>query len=422
MNNMEKYDKALTEGTISPRRLGKKRMKAFIEAVSEIAAPMLVEAVVTAHNALFEYGSFGGGVQFGRGGAQFGRGGQYGRGRQYGRPQYGSTPGGVRYKSETGPYSTKRTYNGNDLVRTNDRYQPPTSANTDFYLQNPQGSAAERHYNNVIVNEPRPTFDPRGERQTQIRMHNADPWDVQRKTEVQMPKAPPPTEPPKVEPPQVVQAPKAEPPKVECPPVCAAPEQNAAQPTKVEKPKEAKKPAPQYKWKDSDFQEIRGEQCSTTHPYVVNLVSYSSNNKKTAAYQAKHEYDDGVKGVYIYQYDGQAHNSSRKDVWRVRIGFFKSRAAARTYVIKHVKDRDQFKWWIARCDAQNASGDKMKPNTFQLAENIKDSDCIDESSSKKPQEQNPVNTPQNPTEDNKAPQGNAKETEHKNILDYASGK
>ena len=148
-------------------------------------------------------------------------------------------------------------------------------------------------------------------------------------------------------------------------------------------------------------------------------MSYSSNNKKTAAYQAKHEFDEGVKGVYIYQYDGQAHNSSRKDVWRVRIGFFKSRAAARAYVIKHVKDRDQFKWWIARCDAENASGDKMKPNTFQLAQNIKDSDCIDESSVKKPTEDKTVNTPQKPTEDNKAQQGNAKETEHKNILDYA---
>lgn len=388
MNNRERYDVALMEGESSPRSIARKRMKAFIEAVSEVAPPALVEEVVTAHNALFEYGSFGGGFHVGVGQG----GGQYGR--PHGRVQYGVTPNGVRRRSETGPYSTKHTYNGNDLVRTNDRYKPPTSANADWHLQTPQGSTAYKHYNDVIVNEPRPTIDPRAyDRQTSIKVHNEDPWETRRKSETLPP--PPPVPPPPLPQPKPVAAPQmqcppVDPPKVECPPVCAAPEKNAAQPTKVEKPKEVQKPKPAYKWKDSDFQEITGPQCSTTHPYVVNLVSYSSNNKKTAAYQAKHEYDEGVKGVYIYQYDGQAHNSSRKDVWRVRIGFFKSRAAARTYVIKHVKDRDQFKWWIARCDAQNASGDKMKPNTFQLAESIKDSDCIDESSAKKPQEQKPA--------------------------------
>ena len=56
MNNMQRYDIALMEG-VSPKRLAKKRMKAFIEAVSEIAPRALVEAVVTAHNALFEFAS-----------------------------------------------------------------------------------------------------------------------------------------------------------------------------------------------------------------------------------------------------------------------------------------------------------------------------------------------------------------------------
>lgn len=393
MNNREKYDVALMEGTLSPKRIAKKRFRAFVEAVSEIAPRELVEAVASAHRALFEY-------------------------------REGVTREGVRFRTglgatdprKTNRWSEKTRFNGNDAVARNASLQPPTGANVIAWQKfNPRGNAADKHYEQIEMNRSRQKIDPRGY-EARVNMHANDAWD-------NVPPPPPQVEPPTPvrQPEPKVEPPKVEPPKVECPPVCPEPKKVTEAPVKtqaLQKP-EKKAPAPQYKWKDSDFQEIRGEQCNPKYPYVVNLVSYSSNNKKTAAYQAKHEFDEGVKGVYIYQYDGQAHNSSRKDVWRVRIGFFKSRAAARTYVIKHVKDRDQFKWWIARCDAENASGDKMKPNTFQLAENIKDSDCIDESSSKKPTEQKTVNTPQKPTEDNKAQQGNAKETEHKNILDYA---
>ncbi len=67
------------------------------------------------------------------------------------------------------------------------------------------------------------------------------------------------------------------------------PSKNDAGTPKKEAPK---KPAPAYKWKDTDFVPIEGEQCSETHPYVVNLVSHSSENRKSAAYQAKHELDE----------------------------------------------------------------------------------------------------------------------------------
>ena len=391
MNNREKYDVALMEGTLSPKRIAKKRFRAFVEAVSEIAPRELVEAVANAHRALFEY-------------------------------REGVTREGVRFRTglgatdprKTNRWSEKTRFNGNDAVARNASLQPPTGANVIAWQKfNSRGNAADKHYEQIEMNRSRQKIDPRGY-ETRVNMHANDSWDM-----VPPPQVEPPT--PVRQPAPKVEPPKVEPPKVECPPVCPEPPKVTESPVKAQELQtpEKKAPAPQYKWKDSDFQEIQGEQCNPKYPFVVNLVSYSSNNKKTAAYQAKHEFDEGVKGVYIYQYDGQAHNSSRKDVWRVRIGFFKSRAAARAYVIKHVKDRDQFKWWIARCDAENASGDKMKPNTFQLAQNIKDSDCIDESSVKKPTEDKTVNTPQKPTEDNKAQQGNAKETEHKNILDYA---
>lgn len=388
---MEQYDKALMEGVVSPTRLAKKRMKAFTEAVSEVAPRELVEAVVDAHNALFE----GGHVQFG----QF--------------------PNGTRYSTSYNKKGGKLVVNGNDAVANDEPVQPPTGANVIYWhKQNPQGSAALKHYENIAAYAPRPRIVPR-EEPANYNMRYDDSWERQmNNTARQMPPPPPPQmEEPQMVPPQAVRqhAPQPEPPKQECPPVCPEPPKAVEKPVDTETKKapapEKKKPtAPPYKWKDTDFDPIQGEQCSTTHPYVVNLVSYSSNNPKTAAYQAKHEFDEGVKGVYIYQFDGQAHNSTRKDVWRVRIGFFKSRAAARTYVIRHVKDRDQFKWWIAKCDAQNSSGDKMKPNTFKLAENITVDDCIDTSSSKKPNEQPVSNNTQQPA-NNTAPT----KTEHKTL-------
>ena len=384
MNNMQRYDIALMEG-VSPKRLAKKRMKAFIEAVSEIAPRALVEAVVTAHNALFEFGS-------------------------------GRTSNGVRFVTgtfasdprKTNNWGTHTVYNGNDLVATNSRNKPPTSGGTDWHKQTNTGTAAYRTYDDVHTYQTRQRIDPRGDEPSYyVRMD--DPWERKSYYEVPQPQQPPPPPPP---PPQAVRQQEPKPaPKQECPPVCPAPAPAPApkqdESNRVAKPVEnvqeqpKKKPAAKYKWNPSDFQEIQGEGCSETHPYVVNLVSHSSENRKSAAYQAKHELDDNnVKGVYIYQYDGLAHNTSRKDVWRVRIGFFKSKAAARAYVIKYVKDRDQFHWWIARCDDNSARGDlHIKPGTFKLAKDIKVEECVDTSSSKQSSEQ----PQQNAAETNGAP-------------------
>ena len=411
MNNMQKYDVALMEG-VSPKRLAKKRMRAFIEAVSEIAPKSLVEAVVDAHNALFE------GFEF-------------------------RLPNGVRGITGARPsgfshgYGNKTIYNGNDLVRPRSNPRPPTSANTNFHLQtNQQGSFAPRSYGNVVTYDPAPRIDPR-EPETRITYHPDTRWEEEQRMAEAAPPPPPPDELParqavRQHAPQPAPAPAPQPerPKAECPPVCPEPapapaneipSKNDAGAPKKEAPK---KPAPAYKWKDTDFQPIEGEQCSETHPYVVNLVSHSSENRKSAAYQAKHELDDNnVQGVYIYQYDGLAHNTTRKDVWRVRIGFFKSRAAARTYVIKHVKDRDQFKWWIARCDDKSSRGDlHIKPGTFKLAKDITMDDCIDTSSQKKSSEQPSSNASAQPAENKQSTPKVVTKPGDKPFMDFADEK
>lgn len=410
MNKMEQYDKALMEGVVSQSRLEKKRMKAFMEAVSEIAPRELVEAVVTAHNALFEFGPSG-------------------------FVHYGMTPNGVRTKTQTGNYSTKRTYNGNDLVRTNDRYKPPTSANTDWHLQNGQGSAAYRQYNNVIVNDPMPRIDPREyERPSVVNMHNEDHWENERMSH----QAPPPP-PPQMEPPRAVrqpEPPKVEPPKVECPPVCPEPPKVVEKPVEnkptEEKPATEKKAAPAkkaaapYKWNDNDFHpaddpKYKGK-CSTTHRYVINLVSFNKDNDGAAAKEARFLSSKGVAGVYTYQFDGLAQNTTRPDVWRVRIGYFKSKAAARTYFRKHIHNLvgDQFKWWVGTCDGDK--GDKMKPGTLKYGNEISDSDCVDGSAAKKSVEQPTANTPSQPTANTTAQQGTGKEKEHKTMEGLLSEK
>ena len=395
MNKMEQYDKALMEGTISPKRMAKKRMKAFMEAMSEVAPRELVEAVVTAHNALFEFGPMG---------------------PFAGAVHYGMTPNGVRTKTQTGNYSTKRTYNGNDLVRTNDRYQPPTSANTEWHLQNGQGSAALRHYNNVVVNDPMQRIDPREyDQRTVVNMHNVDPWEMEKQYSAPVRQAPPPPPPPppQMAAPQAVRqgAPKPEQPKAECPPVCPAPvqkeephkESDVGTKTKGEPvPTKKKAPAAAYKWKDDDFHpaddpRYKGK-CSTTHNFVINLFSPSKEDGAVAREKARALSLKGIQGVYTYQYDGLAQNTTREDVWRVRIGYFKSKAAARTYFRKHIFPivGSQYNWWVGTCSGDK--GDKMKPGTLRDGNEIKASECVDNSVAQKPAEQPASNTTQQSNE------------------------
>jgi hypothetical protein len=201
------------------------------------------------------------------------------------------------------------------------------------------------------------------------------------------------------------------------------PESNVA--SDVKKPEQPKKPAAQYKWNPKDFQEIQGEGCSETHKYVINLVSYNKNNRgaamSTARYLAQEEH---IPGIYTYQYDGLAQNTTRPDVWRVRIGYFKSRAAARyffrKYVFPHVGK--QFNWWVGTCDGEKGDT-RMKPNTFALGKNIKENECVDTSSAK--QSQNTAETkeaPQKQAQAQSAPQSPATDVGDKPIMDLVNGK
>ena len=415
MNNMQRYDIALMEG-VSPKRIAKKRMKAFIEAVSEVAPRALVEAVVTAHNALFEFG-------------------------------FGRTPRGVRFVTgsfasdprKTNGWGTQTVYNGNDLVATNSRIKPPTSGGTDWHKQTNTGSAAYRTYDDVHTYQTRQRIDPRSyEPSYNVRMD--DPWERKSYYEVPQQQQPPPQQPA----PQPVRQQAPQPaPKQECPPVCPepapapAPQKEENRDTKTvqnapEQPK--KKQVAQYKWNPKDFQEIQGEGCSETHKFVINLVSYNKNNRgaamSTARYLAQEEH---IPGIYTYQYDGLAQNTTREDVWRVRIGYFKSRAAARyffrKYVFPHVGK--QFNWWVGTCDGEK--GDRrMKPNTFALGKNIKESECVDTSAANQSSEQ----PQQNAAETKGAPQtqaapqaskavpqqGASTEVGDKPIMDLVNGK
>lgn len=412
---MQRYDIALMEG-VSPKRIAKKRMKAFIEAVSEVAPRALVEAVVTAHNALFEFG-------------------------------FGRTPRGVRFVTgsfasdprKTNGWGTQTVYNGNDLVATNSRIKPPTSGGTDWHKQTNTGSAAYRTYDDVHTYQTRQRIDPRSyEPSYNVRMD--DPWERKSYYEVPQQQQPPPQQPA----PQPVRQQAPQPaPKQECPPVCPepapapAPQKEENRDTKTvqnapEQPK--KKQVAQYKWNPKDFQEIQGEGCSETHKFVINLVSYNKNNRgaamSTARYLAQEEH---IPGIYTYQYDGLAQNTTREDVWRVRIGYFKSRAAARyffrKYVFPHVGK--QFNWWVGTCDGEK--GDRrMKPNTFALGKNIKESECVDTSAANQSSEQ----PQQNAAETKGAPQtqaapqaskavpqqGASTEVGDKPIMDLVNGK
>ena len=410
MNNMQKYDVALMEG-VSPKRLAKKRMRAFIEAVSEIAPKSLVEAVVDAHNALFEGFAF-------------------------------RLPNGVRGITGAPPsgfshgYGNKTIYNGNDLVRTRSNPRPPTSSNADFHLQtHQQGSFAPRSYGNVVTYDPAPRIDPR-EPETRVTFHPDTRWEeAQRMVDA----APPPPPPEELPAPQAVRqhapqpapapAPQPEQPKAECPPVCPEPapapaneipSKNDAGAPKKEAPKKAAKP---YTWNPKDFDPIKGPQCSTTHPFVINVISYSSDEGEMAAKRARSLYNKQIDGVYIYQYDGLAQNTTRPDVWRVRIGYFKSKAAARTYYRKFVHPivGDQYHWWIGRCDDAKGDG-HMKPDTFRLAKDISDSDCIDISSQKKSSEQPSSNASAQPAESKQATPKVVTKPGDKPFMDFADEK
>lgn len=367
MNSMQKYDKALMEGVDSPKRMAKKRMKAFIEAACKVAPRAIVEAVVTAHNALFEY-------------------------------SFGRTPNGVRYVTGVGASDPRKTnnwghqtiYNGNDLVRTNSRVKPPTSGGTNWHLQTNTGTAAYKTYDDVHTYQTRPKIDTR-EYQPAYELRGVDPWEQKKFSSTPQPQLPPP---PKVDPPpmpapqpvrqQLPPPPQCEPPKVECPPVCPAPaEQNIGTPIEKKPAPVQKKPKPNYKWNENDFRPIQGEKCDPNYDFTINLVSYNKDDRDSAMAKARFlSQTKNIPGVYTYQFDGLAQNTSREDVWRVRIGFFKSKAAARTYFIKYVRPivGDQFRWWVGTCSGDK--GDKSKKGTFMLGKDITKNDCVDTSAAK----------------------------------------
>lgn len=393
---MQKYDRALMEGVVSPKRMSKKRMKAFIESVSSIIPPAIVEAVVNAHKALFEY-------------------------------REGRTLNGVRYKTGLGASDPRKTnnwgyqtiYNGNDAVRRNSPIKPPTSGGTDWHLQTNTGTAAYKHYDNIHTYKTRERIDPR-EYQTDFEFKPDDSWE---NTHYQ-------SAPTRKDPPQSVHKPtppiktkdepikKEEPQKKECPPVCPEHEVDSNNKTSKKQPTAPKTNGTPYKWNNSDFKAIEGEDCSETHKFVINLVSFNKDNRGGAMSTARTlSQIKNIPGVYTYQYDGLAQNTTREDVWRVRIGFFKSKAAARyffrKYVFPHVGN--QYNWWVGRCDDEK--GDKMKPNTFALGRDIKENECVDisykQTSSYTP-EKNVANSSTNKPTENKQ--------EHMNILDYARSK
>lgn len=391
MNSMQKYDKALMEGVDSPKRMAKKRMKAFIEAACKVAPRAIVEAVVTAHNALFE--GF-----------------------------HGITRDGVRFFSgapatdprKTNNWSTKTRFNGNDAVRNDAFLKPPTSSNViAWQKQNPEGTAAYRHYEQMEMNKPRQKIDPRGYENRYNMMYD-DSWE--RSTQ-QLP-PPPKVEPPPMPAPQPVRQqaplpppPKVEPPKVECPPVCPAPaEQNIGTPMEKKPAPVQKKPKPNYKWNDNDFHPIQKESCDPTHDFTINLVSYNKDDRDSAMAKARFlAQTKNIPGVYTYQFDGLAQNTSREDVWRVRIGFFKSKAAARTYFLKHVRPivGDQFHWWVGTCSGDK--GDKAKKGTFMLGKDITKNDCVDTSAAKA-------------GSDNQTQKAEPAKTEKKSFMDFADEK
>lgn len=424
MNDMKKYDDALMEGSNNPKIIAKKRIRAFIEAASEIAPKGLVESIVDAHDALFEY-------------------------------HEGRTRTGIRFRTglgatdprKTNPWSYKTRINGNDAV-ANDYYaKPPTGANVIAWTkQRPEGSAAYRHYEDVEYNRARRKIDPR-DYPTMVNFHPDDSWDdayyasarrqpvpppppppqqTEQKQKIQQPEQTPP-QPPKEEPPKV-EPPKAEPPKEkqktqqECPPACPTDDSQIANVADNHKGNNTpKKPATRYVWKEDDFLPIEntkspGTSCSTTHRYVINLVSFDKENDGAANKVARFLTTHGIRGVYTYQYDGIAQNTTRKDVWRVRIGYFASKAAAKAYfrtnVRKHVGD--QFNWWVGTCDGNK--GDNIKPGTFKLGANISDNDCVDETSVKPKTEQTVSNT--------HARQSETPSTKkrHGNIMDFVKGK
>lgn len=419
---MKNYDKALMEGVATPRRMAKLRMRAFVEAVSGIAPRSLVEAVVNAHNALFEY-------------------------------SFGRTPNGVRYVTGVGASDPRKTnnwghqtiYNGNDLVRTNSRVKPPTSGGTDWHLQTNTGTAAYKTYDDVHTYQTRPRIDTR-EYQPAYELRGGDPWEQKKFSSAPQPQQPPPPQQPA---PQAVRQQAPQPaPKQECPPVCPepapapkpAPKPEANVASDVKKPEQPKKPVAQYKWNPKDFQEIQGEGCSETHKYVINLVSFNKDNRGAAMSTARNlSQVKHIPGVYTYQYDGLAQNTTREDVWRVRIGYFKSRAAARyffrKYVFPHVGR--QYNWWVGTCDGEK--GDKkMKPNTFVLGKDIKENECVDTSAAKQGSEQPTQNVaetkeapqnqaqtqsaPQTQTQAQSAPQSPATDVGDKPIMDLVNGK
>lgn len=387
MNNMQRYDNALMEG-VSPKRLAKQRMKAFIEAVSEIAPRAIVEAVVTAHKALFEFG-------------------------------YGTTPHGVRYVTgrfasdprKTNHWGTQTVYNGNDLVASNSPLKPPTSGGTDWHKQTNTGTAAYRTFDDVHTYKTRQRIDPRGyEPSYNVRMD--DPWERKSYYEVPQPQQPPPPPPPQPAPQAVRQQAPQPAPKQECPPVCPAPapapapapqkEDNRENKTVQQAPEQPKKkPKPSYKWNENDFRPIKQEGCDPDYDFTINLVSYNKDDRDSAMAKARFlAQTKNIPGVYTYQFDGLAQNTSREDVWRVRIGFFKSKAAARTYFIKYVRPivGDQFHWWVGTCSGDK--GDKAKKGTFILGKDITKNDCVDPSAAKQGSEQ----PKQNAAETKEAPQ------------------
>lgn len=153
---------------------------------------------------------------------------------------------------------------------------------------------------------------------------------------------------------------------------------NKQKPTEEKKPVAQTKPSAPAKKKDvavassndSDFSPVNGTpQCSANdYNVVIHVASFNSDSKEKAIEFANQLINAGVKGVYCYQLNGKGKNSTRENVWRVRVGNFKTKNAAAAYanstikpitgkgkfVVSDRKDPNPVKgWWLDSCTNDN---------------------------------------------------------------------
>lgn len=125
---------------------------------------------------------------------------------------------------------------------------------------------------------------------------------------------------------------------------------------------------------EKDFKPANGQGCPVGFPYTIHVSSFNSDHKDGAEKRARMIADSGVQGVYFYQLDGQGKNSKRVNVWRVRVGYFRTKEAAAKFAKEEVEPVTKLKrfvqsdrtkpegkkgWWIDNC-----ANDKYVANTM----------------------------------------------------------